>query len=286
MPSLRQIRRRIRSVENTKKITRAMEMVAASKRRRFEELLTKARASASFLEKLFRNLLTDVSDYHHPLFEKKEGSNHLALVVVTSDTGLCGTYNSNLLHEAVVFLNTQKQKTTEIIAVGRSGLNFFQRRGEKVEVAFTEIKLSNFEQTARNVTEYVTQEFVAGRFEEVYVLYTQFLSKSSYQPRLEKFLNLEKLPEAVQKRVDYILEPSAERVFEELLPKFLLSKVRTALLEAFLSEQISRMMAMRQATDNAVEMIEDLTLLRNKLRQASITKELIEVVSGAKALKS
>ena len=121
--------------------------------------------------------------------------------------------------------------------------------------------------------------------DEVYLLYTQYISKSNYKPRVEKFLNLEKTAEAAGERVGYILEPSADRIFEELLPRFLLTKVRTMLLEALLSEQLSRMVAMRQATDNAVEMIEDLTLLRNKLRQASITKELIEVVSGAKAAK-
>jgi len=292
VPSLRQIRRRIRSVENTKKITRAMEMVAAAKLRRFEDLLTKARESAHFLEKLLKNLLRDVASYSHPLFEKKEATGKIALVVVTSDTGLCGTYNSNLLRAAAGFLKENEGKQVEIIPVGKNGLNFFRRAAgseRKIDISFAEIRLSNFESTVSKITEYVQKGFIDGRFEEVYLLYTQYISKSNYKPRVEKFLNLEKSTEksmgAAGERAGYILEPSAERIFEELLPKFLLTKVRTMLLEAFLSEQLSRMVAMRQATDNAVEMIEDLTLLRNKLRQASITKELIEVVSGAKAAK-
>lgn len=284
MASLRQIRRRIKSVENTKKITRAMEMVAAAKLRRFEDLLTKARESAYFLEKLLKNLLNDASSYSHPLFEKK-GEANIALVVVSSDTGLCGTYNSNLLHRAADFLKEHDGKKIEIVPVGKNGLGFFKRLNQQVEVSFSEIRLSNFEPTVGEITDYLQKGFLAGRFDEVYLLYTQYVSKSNYKPRVEKFLNLEKAGDSSGERVGYILEPSVERVFDEILPKFLLTKIRTMLLEAFLSEQLSRMVAMRQATDNAVEMIEDLTLLRNKLRQASITKELIEVVSGAKAAK-
>ena len=285
MASLRQIRRRIKSVENTKKITRAMEMVAAAKLRRFEDLLTKARESAYFLEKLLKNLLKDVASYSHPLFEAKDGKGKVALVVATSDTGLCGTYNSNLLHAANAFLKENAGREVEIVTVGKTGLNYFRRIGQKTGLSFNEIRISNFESTVQEITEHLTQGFLGSRFDEVYLLYTQYISKSNYKPRVEKFLNLEKTAEEAGEKVGYILEPSADRVFEGLLPRFLLTKVRTVLLEVFLSEQLSRMVAMRQATDNAVEMIEDLTLLRNKLRQASITKELIEVVSGAKAAK-
>ena len=285
MASLRQIRRRIKSVENTKKITRAMEMVAAAKLRRFEDLLTKARESAYFLEKLLKNLLKDVASYTHPLFEAKDGTGKIVLVVATSDTGLCGTYNSNLLHAANAFLKENAGREVEIVTVGKTGLNYFRRIGQKTGFSFNEIRTSNFEATVLEITEYLKKRFLESHADEVYLLYTQYISKSNYKPRVEKFLNLEKTAEAAGERVGYILEPSADRIFEELLPRFLLTKVRTMLLEALLSEQLSRMVAMRQATDNAVEMIEDLTLLRNKLRQASITKELIEVVSGAKAAK-
>ncbi len=285
MPSLRQIRRRVRSVENTKKITRAMEMVAAAKLRRFEELLAKARESTSFLDRLLKNLLADVTAYEHPLFTEREKKERLALVLVTSDTGLCGVYNANVIHKAIDFIKGNSGKRVEIVPVGKSGLNFFKKRGEKIETSFVEIRISNLENIVHELTEYVTNSFLSGTFDEVYLLYTHFLSKSSYKPRVEKFLNLERPAEATRAKVGYILEPSAERIFEELLPKFLHGKLKTMLLEASLSEHISRMLAMRQATDNATEMIEDLTLLRNKLRQASITKELIEVVSGARALK-
>lgn len=285
MASLRQIRRRIRSVENTKKITRAMEMVAAAKLRRFEDLLTKARESAYFLEKLLKNLLKDVASYTHPLFGAKDGTGKIVLVVATSDTGLCGTYNSNLLHAANAFLKEHAGREVEIVTIGKTGLNYFRRIGQKTGLSFNEIRTSNFEATVFEITEHLKKSFLESHVDEVYLLYTQYISKSNYKPRVEKFLNLEKTAEESGERVGYILEPSAERIFDELLPRFLLTKVRTVLLEAFLSEQLSRMVAMRQATDNAVEMIEDLTLLRNKLRQASITKELIEVVSGAKAAK-
>lgn len=285
MPSLRQIRRRIRSVENTKKITRAMEMVAAAKLRRFEELLMKAREAAAFLDRLLRDLLADVSHYEHPLFERKSRAHPIGLVLFTSDAGLCGTYNANVIQQALAFLREHADRPVTLIPVGKNGMNFFAQRGEKLETAFSEIRVSNFEVKAKQITDTLVGAFLGDRLDEIHLMYTHYVSKASFKPKAEKFLNLDRAAEEGRTRVGYILEPNADRIFEELLPRFLLAKIRTVLLESSLSEQISRMIAMRQATDNASEMIEDLTLLRNKLRQASITKELIEVVSGAKALK-
>ncbi|MBI4550470.1 MAG: ATP synthase F1 subunit gamma [Candidatus Omnitrophica bacterium] len=293
MPSLRQIRRRIRSVENTKKITRAMEMVAAAKLRRFEDLLARARESADFLENLLGRLLADVRDYDHPLFRAVPEPKRFALLVVASDTGLCGTYNANVLARAAAFLKDRSQSgkggasapSVEVVPVGKNAVNYFRRLGHEVKASFVENRLSNFEATAEHAAEHLKDRFLAGAVDEVYLLYTKYVSKAQYGPKLEKFLNLEKSGAEGKPGPGYILEPDAGRIFDALLPKFLWSKIRAVLLESFLSEQLSRMMAMRQATDNAAEMIEEMTLLRNKLRQAAITKELIEVVSGAKALK-
>jgi F-type H+-transporting ATPase subunit gamma len=291
MPSLRQIRRRIRSVENTKKITRAMEMVAAAKLRRFEDLLARARESADFLEDLLERLLADVRGYEHPLFRSVPEPKRFALLVVTSDTGLCGTYNANVLARAAAFIRERSRTgkiagdAVEVIPFGKNGLGYFRRLGLDAKTSFVDNRLSNFEATAARAADYLKDRFLSGAVDEVYILYTNYVSKSNYGPKLEKFLNLEKGGPGEKTGPGYILEPDAGRIFAELLPKFLRGKIRAVLLESFLSEQLSRMIAMRQATDNAAEMIEEMTLLRNKLRQAAITKELIEVVSGARALK-
>jgi len=285
MASLRQIRRRIKSVQNTKKITRAMEMVAAAKLRRFEQLVEQVRHSRDFLTQMVQNLCAAAAGYEHPYFMKREAPKKIAAVVVTSDTGLCGTYNSLMLAEINRFLKEHADQEVELISVGKTSTNHYKQHGHAVERAYLELRFANYEQYSLEIKNYVSEAYLAGELDEVYLIYTQFQTKSNYAPTTRKLLSFEPPEEQSDEDTGYIFEPSVEVIFDQLLPQVLLSQVRGALLEGSLSEQLSRMMAMRQATDNATEMIDDLTLLRNKMRQATITQELMEIVSGAKSLE-
>lgn len=286
MASLRQIRRRIKSVQNTRKITRAMEMVAASKLRRFEDALGMSQHAANFVEALLKHLIGDLAGYEHPLFEKREKREKTALTVFSSDSGLCGVYNSNVLTAATQFSRQFDKSKLEIIAVGKTAQLHFKSLGYRVSELFCEIRMQNLESNIQKLNQVLTEGFIQHRFDAIYLTRTQFFSKANFKPVSEQFLPLEVDADSEEKKSQsaYILEPNARHILEALIPEFLYTKMRKCLLEALLSEQVSRMIAMRQATDNAQEMIESLTLLRNRVRQAAITKELIEIVSGAKAL--
>lgn len=282
MASLRQIRRRIKSVENTKKTTKAMEMVSAAKQRRFEDFLAKARPAADFTGTLLANLLADLPDFRHPLLEEREEKKKIGVVVVASDTGLCGTYNMNVLHEANRFIGKYPAGKVEVVCVGKMSAGFFRRQGRDIPAVFSEIRLANLNAKISEIISFVTEGYLEGRFDEVWVAATKLVTRSVYGPAVEKMFAIER-PEQSGTATGYLIEPDAAKVMDVLLPQYVAGKIRLALLESFFAEQISRMLAMKQATDNAVEMISSLTLLRNKIRQAAITKELIEVVSGARA---
>jgi len=282
MASLRQIRRRIKSVENTKKTTKAMEMVSAAKQRRFEEFLAKARPAAEFIETLFANLLADLPNFTHPLLEERKEKKKIGVLVVASDAGLCGTYNSTLLAAAGRFLDGQNADKVEIICIGKMGANFFRRQGRPVGAIFSEIRLSNLGAKISEIISFATESYLSGKLDEVWIASTKLVTKTVYQPVITKLFSIER-PKRTGTAIGYLLEPDATQIMDVLLPQYVASKIRLMLLEAFFVEQISRMIAMKQATENAVEMIDSLTLLRNKIRQAAITKELIEIVAGSRA---
>ncbi len=333
---LRTIKNRIRSVENTKKITHAMEMVAAAKLRRFQDMMVKARPFTAALETLTQRLLQDqlirqaerknmrksaAPDFFHPFFEPRE-EKHITLVVMSSDTGLCGSYNTELIEKTRRFLRENK-KGTSLIGVGKFGITALKRMGYSFQKTFLDIKASRVEETLKELTAELETVFLSRQTDAVYVLYSHFLTLSQYKPTLDKLLPFKapsaEIAELVQSREiaslrsaelamtgegsskpprndviasaakqsssDYIYEPSADKIFEKLVPQYFEAKIRMIFLESFVSEQIARMNAMHQATENAKEMIDSLVLVRNKARQASITKEIIEIVSGAQAQK-
>lgn len=287
MLPLRTIRRRIRSVENTKKTTRAMEMVAAAKLRRFQDLLGKENPYTTQVRRLFENLAMDQPSYRHPLFEERTEPKKICYIVFASDAGLCGTYNANVLSMALTTIEKTGRERCCTIPVGKMAVSFFRRVGIDILASFVEIRPGNYLGHAQEILKLAQERFLSRDLDAIYMVYTHFESLAAYRPKVEKFLNIER-PETqtlVPPAVRYILEPNAERIFEALIPQFLLSELKQRFLEFLVAEQVSRMLAMRQATDNAQEIIDDLTLLRNKVRQASITKEIIEVVSGARALR-
>jgi len=283
MASLRDIRRRIRSVGNTQQITRAMQMVAAAKLRRAQQRVEASRPYASKMKELLEALAGASSDLSHPLFEVRPAARE-ALVLFTSDRGLCGSFNANLIRRAHQFLKERPAQQSYLVAVGKKGHDHFKSRPYPLGQVFQDWQGNlNFERV-RQMTRYLTELFVSGQVDRVHLLYTQFISTVSYRVTFEPFLPITP-PSGTAPSADYIFEPDANTLYGRLLPSFALTRVQIALAESLASEHGARMFAMSNATANAKEMIESLTLQYNKARQASITKEMLEIVGGAEALK-
>jgi F-type H+-transporting ATPase subunit gamma len=291
MATLREIRRRITGVRNTQKITKAMKMVAAARLRRAQEAIVSARPYARKLGELLRHLVTKVDVNLNPLLVGREPRTVL-LVVVTADRGLCGSFNSNIIKAAVHHLQAQGDIVTKVMTVGRKGSEFFGKR--KFDVVskhagiFSDLDFDH----ARSFVQEITEGYLGGKFDKVEVIYNEFKSVIQQRIVIEQLLPIP--PEEIQPSkeqkgvslVDYIYEPSSAEIVNVLVPKHLNFQMWRIVLESNAAEQGARMTAMDNATENARELIKDLTLKFNNARQASITKELLEIVSGAEALKA
>lgn len=280
--TLRQIKGRIRGIENTWKITRAMEMVAVSKLRRLQSALGPLRAYFGKLDHLVQNTLADLGERSHPFLKPKKETKKVALCLVTSDSGLCGPYNENMIRTAKDFIERKGTKNVNLIAVGKKGFTYFKRQGMPIAHAYVGLHGRISAQILKEVTGVLTSSFISGEVDEVYVAYTRFESAARSRPMIEKILDLEP---GQNKPLEYLVEPDYETVLVELLPVFILKKIHLMLLESMISEFSARALSMRSATDNAKELIESLILLRNKVRQSTITREVLEIVSTAEALK-
>lgn len=292
MANLRQIRSRIRSVQNTQKITRAMQMVAGAKLRRTQEQLFQARPYVDRLEGITRRFLEATPTLTHPLLETprlEEGAvpPPMALVLIASDTGLCGSYNERLITKARQAL---AETETLVVPIGRKAVAAAQRHGWRVLTAHTELGGKVSETFVQELSAALLAAYRAGRVRGVQVLYTAYRSALSWRPALESWLPLQPPHPAGDRpgdiAVPYLFEPAPEEIAERLLPAYVTAKLRRLLLEAMTSEHSARMVAMKAATDNAAEMIDSLTLTRNKVRQAAITKEISEIVAGVEALNT
>jgi len=286
MATLRDLRRRIKSVQGTQQITKAMEMVAAAKLRKAQSRAESSRPYASKMQAILGNLTRAAASLTHPLFEKRE-VNKVGLVIVTSDRGLCGSYNNNVLHEADKFIRCYTLGQVLVIPVGRKAYSYYSRQPCGTAFHYVghggDLDLN----LVKDITHHLVNLFLSGEVDEIYFVYTKFLSAVSYRVTTEKFLNIESQVEEESKEglVDYIFEPDPDKIFASLLPNYCMTRVQMALAESFASEHGSRMIAMGGATKNAEEMIDHLTLVMNKARQATITKEMLEITTGAEALK-
>lgn len=299
---LRALRNRIRSVENTKKITRAMEMVAAAKLRRFQDMMARSRPFTEGLENLLRRVGHGAQGKDasrrtpaltHPFVELRE-EKKIALVLITSDTGLCGSYNNDLVNMALQFMREKSvgRPAPAFLGVGKSGIAALKKAGFACQGEFTDLRASRIDEIIVELRQALEKIYLSKEVDAVYVVYSHFKTLTTYKAIMEKILPLAGVaevsasaPGAKAPADEYIFEPSAEDVFKRLIPFFFEAKIRTVFLEAIVSEQIARMTAMNLATKNAKEMIDSLVLKRNKARQAAITKEIIEIVSGSQALK-
>ncbi len=288
MPTLRDVQKRIKSVKSTRRITSAMEMVAAAKLRRAQQRVEEARPYADKMDQMLSNLAAgSTGEIIHPYFEAREVKKK-TLVVVSTDRGFCGGFNSNIIRRANKWLSENKDVETELVVVGKKAYDFFKRRPITVTEYFGDWGGSLDYDKAKAVVSFLTTRFVDGDTDEISLLYTQFVSLTKFKPSLEGYLPIappETNDDGEGGSADYIFEPDAERIYAALMPGYATTKMVTALADSFASEHGSRMIAMNAATKNAGEMIDNLTLDYNKARQAQITTELNEVVSGAEALK-
>ncbi len=290
MPSTRDIRRRIKSVKNTAQITKAMQMVAASKMRKAQQAALAGRPYASLLNQVLGSVTYHAGDFTHPLMEKREVRKR-AVILISTDKGLCGALNSNLLREA----GRLDKATTIYIVAGRKAAQFVARTRRQLAAEFTYKDAPLFSE-ARAISKFARELFLKGEVDQVDVLYTKFLSTLNQKPELRTLLPVTEIkgvsaevpPQEAEALLhgatEFLFEPGASQVLGELLPHSLNFQVYHILLEAKASEQSARMVAMKNATDNAKQLIKDLTLEYNKMRQASITKELLEISSAAMAL--
>jgi len=284
MPSLLDIRRRIRSVKNTQQLTKAMKTVSAAKLRRSQERVFSARPYADQLKKVLADLTIRIENLSHPLLEVRP-EHRILVLVVTADRGLCGAFNSNILRSASAFLRDHAGQTVTLATIGRKGRDFFRRRGMRIQSEFINIFSKLDYGHARDISEAVQQAYSKAEVDAVYLIYNEFKSVIQQRVVIEKILPLTpvQLNEA-STQLDYIFEQPPQEIFNRLLPRYLEIQIYRALLESAAAEHGARMASMDTATRNAGEMIDMLTLNMNRVRQAAITREIIEVVSGAGAL--
>jgi F-type H+-transporting ATPase subunit gamma len=281
MANLLDIRRRIRSVKNTQQITRAMKMVAAARLRRAQDRILATRPYALEMREVISHLAAQPEAPRHPLLERREGD-ALLLAVVTGDKGLAGAFNANVLRRSQEV--ERRHPEAELLLLGKKGADFYRRRGRPIFERYTTLFSGVEYRHAQEIAEKLIAAFTEGRYDRVTVVYNRFRSMLIQDLTEELLLPVEPAAEAPQTAVrEYLFEPSAKQILEELLPRYLAFQIYRILLESQAAEHAARMTAMDAATKNASEMIEDLTLDLNRARQAAITKEIIEVVSGANA---
>ena len=284
MSTLRDIRRKIQSIGNIRKITEAMELVAASRLRKAQTRAQASRPYALKLKEILDRLISASTDLKHPLISpravKKTG-----LVIIAGDRGLCGGYNQNVFNAAEKFLQKYEPDQVELIPIGRKPIEYFKTKkwmiSAKLEDWGGKITYPQIEELSNILMNF----YLHRQLDEIWVIYTHFINMGAREVRIDKFLNIDASPSSTHFKNNYIYEPDVSTIFAEILPRYCITKIQMALNDAYASELAARITSMRAATKNAEEMIETLTLIRNKVRQAEITRELIEITSGAESLR-
>ncbi len=285
MATLKEIRKRVSSVQNIQQITKAMKMVSAARLRRAQEAALAARPYAEKLEAVLQNLAAQGDELAHP-FLTERAENNITLIVMTSDRGLCGGFNSSLIRAAEAFMRQRSEQKVSLILVGRRAYDYFKRR----DVAIAEEHINLYGRLsadlAHDIGRRVGEQFLSGQTDSFYVLYAKFRSALVQVPTLDKILPLASTqPTEDQSAVDYLYEPAPHTLLASLLERYIDMLIYRAMLESVASEHGARMTAMDNATSNAVEMIDRLTLDMNRARQAGITRELLEIVATGESLK-
>jgi F-type H+-transporting ATPase subunit gamma len=293
MAGSREIRNKIRSVKNTQKITRAMEMVAASKMRKAQERMRKARPYGEKIRNVAAHMSRASTEYRHPFLIQRDTVKRVCIIVVTSDKGLCGGLNTNVLRKAVNQMRTWETEgeQIEVCCIGNKGLGFMSRIGANIISQITGLgDTANIEKLIGAI-KIVLDGYTADRFDRVYLFYNRFVNTMKQEPTMEQLLPLsdERMragkQDTEQKKLwDYLYEPEAKPIIDDIMVRYVEALIYQAVTENMASEQSARMVAMKAASDNAGNLINELTLIYNKSRQAAITKELSEIVGGAAAV--
>ena len=294
MAGSREIRNKIRSIKNTQKITRAMEMVAASKMRKAQERMRKARPYGEKIRNVAAHMSRATTEYRHPFLIERDTVKRIGIIVVTSDKGLCGGLNTNLLRKVVNQMRgwETEGEQIEVCCIGTKGLGFMSRIGANVISQITGLGDTPNVEKLIGAIKIVLDGYTADRFDRVYLFYNRFVNTMKQEPTMEKLLPLsdERMSEGGSKDTDhkklwdYLYEPDAKPIIDDIMVRYVEALVYQSVTENMASEQSARMVAMKAASDNAGNLINELTLIYNKTRQAAITKELSEIVGGAAAV--
>ena len=288
MPSLIDMRRRIRAVRSTQQITKAMKMVAASKLRRAQERVLAARPYTDEARRVLASVSSRVDPNTHPLLARRPGLDRgpALVLVITADRGLCGSFNTNIIKAVAGFLRANPGRELSFGLIGRKGRDVLGRRGFNVRFDYVNLPKAVDMADAESIAEPALEDFISGRVDSVHVIYNEFKSVIAQRVIAERLLPMDPLPAdqpAQTAAGEYLYEPSAERILDVLLERLVHTQILRALLESTAAEHAARMTAMDAATRNSADMIDGLTLTMNKIRQAAITREIIEVVSGAQS---
>lgn len=288
MPSTREIRRRIKSIENTAKITKAMELVAASKMRRAQERALAGRPYAERMNWVLADLAEAIQqmdpDTLHPLLQRREVKN-AGIILVTPNRGLAGGLPTNLNRRAAT-LALDLGVPVSMVTIGKKGRDYFRRADVNMRATFTELGDYPEYIDILPIARVVIDDYLANEYDQVFIVYPYFVNTMNQEPRVHQLLPVEPPEDKATQAIDYIYEPDKDSVLADLLPRYVEMQIYEAILESIASEQSARMVAMRNATDAAEEVLEELTLARNKARQEQITKELLDIVGGVESLKA
>lgn len=282
----KEIKERINSIKNSRQITNAMNIVSSTKFKKYQTLTFKSREYSEALNIVFKNILSSVVGKNHVLFDGKKSVKRVCIIVMTSDRGLCGSFNMNAIKrlEKLIKKFKKENKKVSVITVGKKIKDYCSDRDIDVDSEFIQLIPQTMFEKAKIISEDIVNNYLSDRYDEVYLIYSKFISVIEYKLTEEQLLPFSKSIEKIDK-VEYIFEPTEEDVLIDFIPKLLNIHLYQALLENTASEHSARMMAMKNASENAEDLIKQLTLEYNRIRQAKITQEINEIVSGAEALK-
>jgi len=288
MANLKEVKERINSVSSTQQITKAMKMVAAAKLRRAQDKIVQMRPYSQKLTSILNNISSGTEGSTDIVYAEEREVSKLLIVAITSDKGLCGAFNSNILKASMALIEEHKDKEVTLMPVGKKALDYFKKRSFPMNADYAKLFEDVSFDPVKKAAEYVMKSFVAGKFDKVLLVYNEFKNVATQAVVREQFLPIRKLEQqAGDARLsqEYIVEPSREYIIEELVPNSLKIQFYKAILDSNASEHGARMTAMSKATDNAAELLKELKLVYNRTRQAAITNEILEIVAGANALE-
>lgn len=282
MAGTKEIKTRIKSIQSTRQITKAMEIVSTTKFKKFSKLVAESKPYENSMLKILSNISNGIRKERHPLFDGREIVKNIAVILTTSDRGLCGGFNSATLKELEKLITENKDKKISIITIGKKGRDYSQKRKKQIDNEYIKVAPEELVEISDDISTKVVEKFFAEEYDEVYLIYNKFISALKYDLTVEQIIPIQKMDS--ENNSEYIFEPDKEYILSAILPRFLNLQIYQAILNNMASEHSARKNAMSNATENADEMIQTLNLKYNRNRQSAITQEITEIVGGASAL--